>query len=137
MAKKKPDKKYDKDVIIKKLERKGIKPKYIKNTRTISHFESNSPNVKPGIKLLGYLDFLKVPFLKKEIKQKLKRKREIQTIFPKGAAWSFTWFSNKKSAEDWYIKQKINEKNLDFNITQVNIHFNNGEFKACIEGIQK
>lgn len=52
-------KNYDRDEIIAKLQRNGLKPAYHKNSRYISYFKKPK-NRNIGIKLLGYLDFLGV-----------------------------------------------------------------------------
>lgn len=56
--------KYDKEEIIVKLSRKGLKPKYDAKKHCLTHFEQPK-RVVLGIKCLGYVDFLQVPVIKK------------------------------------------------------------------------
>jgi hypothetical protein len=56
--------KYDKEDIINRLTRKGLKPQYDQKTHRLTHF-SSTKRIQLGIKCLGYLDFLKVPVLNK------------------------------------------------------------------------
>ena len=55
---------YDKNTIINKLRKSGLKPLYDKKTKNLYGFET-SYRQKVGIKRLGYLDFLKVKLFKK------------------------------------------------------------------------
>ena len=55
---------YDKDVIINKLSKKGLKPLYANKSKNLYGFEANH-KIKVGIKTWGYLDFLKVKLIRK------------------------------------------------------------------------
>jgi len=57
------NKNLDKNTVINKLIKKGLKPKYYKGTHTISHFEQPQ-NVFLGNKSWGYIDFLNIPIVK-------------------------------------------------------------------------
>ena len=56
--------KYERDVIINKLRKMGLKPLYDKKSKKLYGFEANQ-RIKIGIKTWGYLDFLKVKVFKK------------------------------------------------------------------------
>ena len=55
---------YDRDVIINKLRKMGLKPLYAKKSKALYGFEM-SYRKQAGIKVWGYLDFLKVKLFKK------------------------------------------------------------------------
>lgn len=57
--------KYDRDEVIRKLERKGLKAKYVKGTRTLAYFEAPAYGAEVGIKCLGMIDFLKTHIVRK------------------------------------------------------------------------
>lgn len=50
---------YDRDEIIRKLQKNGLRPVYSKKSHKLLYFKKPK-NRNIGIKLLGYLDFLKV-----------------------------------------------------------------------------
>lgn len=123
---------YDREVIIKKLIRRGLKPKYHQGSRTISYFESPA-HIDVGIKCLGYLDFLGVVVLKK-IYKKRKEGRQNKRDFGLPKGWSFAWFPNREEAEEWVKNQKAN-KWIDLNISNANVYQTEEmEYRACLEG---
>jgi len=56
--------KYNRDEIIRKLKNNRLRPLYSKKSHKLYGF-SKSKNINIGIKLWGYLDFLKVGIIKK------------------------------------------------------------------------
>ena len=71
------DRGYDRNTVINKLFRKGLRPK--PNIRNISYFEKNKGNTKVGLQTLGMLDFLGVPLKTVERKfQKQNKKRFVK-----------------------------------------------------------
>jgi len=53
-------KNYNRDEIIKRLQKNGLLPVYGKKSHILMHFRQGRKRTI-GIKLWGYLDFLKVP----------------------------------------------------------------------------
>jgi len=127
---------FDREVIVKKLIRRGLKVKYCKGSHTISHFEAPARGIDIGIKCLGYLDFLGVSVIKKAFKERKKqRQRQLDMIPPK--AWSFAWFPNREDSEEWITKQQLN-KWLGIIVSKGSIDQTvDMEYRACIEGVIK
>ncbi len=126
---------FDRDVIIKKLQRKGLRIKYCQGSHTISYFEAPA-HVSVGIKCLGYLDFLKVNVVKKPIRDRKKDKQKTINTMP-SKAWSFNWFNNREDGENWAKKQKLN-KWLDIEIFKASVfQTENMSYRACLEGTIK
>ena len=128
-------KNYDRDVIIKKLLRRGLKVKYCQGSHTISYFEAPH-HIDVGIKCLGYLDFLKSDVFKKQAKKRKEQKEKQLNIIPE-KAWSFNWFNTREDAENWAREQKEN-KWLDMVISKSTVYqTDNMDYRACLEGVAR
>ena len=122
--------KYDRKIIIQRLEQNGLKPKYRKGTKFIQHFECSED--KPvGIKLWGYLDFLNTPLVRKKRKSKKEKKKFIPLIKPIGKIFHFVWFALQEQAQAWI---SIAREVWKGKIIKADVHLTEfGEYRGTVE----
>ena len=133
--------KYDRGEVIQFLERKGLRAKVYHGSQSISHFEVPAGMVV-GTKLLGMIDFLRVPMIRKESHHYEKGNghalshevRKPKIVQHRGTVSLFSWFPTREAAERWVNEQKKNAR-LGFNIEKIEIFQTEQlDYRACIAG---
>ena len=121
-------KKYDRNTVISKLTRAGLKIKYREGSKAIHGFVCSDR--KPvGIKSWGYIDFLKLPLIRKVTKNRPKKERK---QFIKVAKHHyFRWFAKKEWANAWADALRNHLKTP----VKIYIDFINNEYRVWAETI--
>ena len=131
--------KYDREEVIRELEKRGLHAKYYHGTQVISHFEAPEHAVL-GLKVLGMLDYLNARvvrrhhdhgghngLLHKDKKYKAVRHHEdYETVY--------AWFTTREAAEKWVEEQRKNPR-LGFRILKCEIFpTEDMAYRACVAG---